>query len=84
MKGRLQDNELLQGIAGKHGKTVSQVILRWGLQNEIVIIPKSVTASRIKENSEIFDFELSAEELAAISGLDAGERIGSDPDKLLF
>ncbi|AIQ68212.1 aldo/keto reductase [Paenibacillus graminis] len=84
MKGRLQDNELLQGIAGKHGKTVSQVILRWGLQNGIVIIPKSVTASRIKENSEIFDFELSAEELAAISGLDASERIGSDPDKLLF
>lgn len=84
MKGRLQDNELLQGIAGKHGKTVSQVILRWGLQNRIVIIPKSVTPSRIKENSEIFDFELSAEEVSAISALDAGERIGTDPDKLMF
>ncbi|WP_054940002.1 aldo/keto reductase [Paenibacillus ihuae] len=84
MKGRLQDNELLQGIAGKHGKTVSQVILRWGLQNSIVIIPKSVTASRIKENSEIFDFELSADEVSAISGLDAGERIGTNPDNLLF
>ncbi|WP_019911860.1 aldo/keto reductase [Paenibacillus sp. HW567] len=84
MKGRLQDNERLQGIAAKYGKTVSQVVLRWGLQNEIVIIPKSVTASRIKENSEIFDFELSAEELAAISGLDAGERVGSHPDKVLF
>ncbi|CAH1190195.1 Glyoxal reductase [Paenibacillus auburnensis] len=84
MKGRLQDNELLQGIAGKHGKTVSQVILRWGLQSSIVIIPKSVTASRIKENSEIFDFELSADEVSAISGLDAGERIGTNPDNLLF
>lgn len=84
MKGRLQDNELLQDIAGKHGKTVSQVILRWGLQNRIVIIPKSVTPSRIRENSEIFDFELSAEEVSAISALDAGERIGTDPDKLMF
>ncbi|WP_310832613.1 aldo/keto reductase [Paenibacillus pedocola] len=84
MKGRLQENELLQGIAGKHGKTVSQVILRWGLQNSIVIIPKSVTASRIKENSEIFDFELTADEVSAISGLDAGERIGTNPDNLLF
>ncbi|AIQ52004.1 aldo/keto reductase [Paenibacillus sp. FSL R7-0331] len=84
MKGRLQDNGLLQGIAGKHGKTVSQVILRWGLQNRIVIIPKSVTPSRIKENSEIFDFELTSEEISAISGLDAGERIGTDPDKLMF
>lgn len=84
MKGRLQDNSLLQSIAQKHGKTVSQIILRWGLQNRIVIIPKSVTPSRIRENSEIFDFELSREELSAISGLDAGERIGTDPDKLLF
>lgn len=84
MKGRLQENELLQKIAQQHGKTVSQVILRWGLQNRIVIIPKSVTPSRIRENSEIFDFELSQDELAAISGLDAGERIGTDPDKLIF
>lgn len=84
MKGRLQDNELLQRIAQAHGKTVSQVILRWGLQNRIVIIPKSVTPSRIKENSEIFDFELTRDEVNAISGLDAGERIGTDPDKLLF
>lgn len=84
MKGRLQDNELLQGIAAQYGKSVSQVILRWELQNQIVIIPKSVTASRIKENSEIFDFELTDAEVQAISGLDAGERIGSDPDKLLF
>ncbi|MNI65257.1 Glyoxal reductase [compost metagenome] len=84
MKGRLQENELLLDIAAKHGKTVSQVILRWGLQSRIVIIPKSVTPSRIKENSEIFDFELSEGEVSAISGLDAGERIGTDPDKLLF
>lgn len=84
MKGRLQDNELLQGIAQQHGKTVAQVILRWGMQNNIVVIPKSVTASRIKENSEIFDFELSGDELSAISGLNANERIGTDPDKLLF
>ncbi|MBT2293050.1 aldo/keto reductase [Paenibacillus albidus] len=84
MKGRLQENELLQSIAKKHGKTVAQVILRWEMQQGIVIIPKSVTSSRIKENSEIFDFELSAEELGSISGLDAGERIGTDPDKLLF
>jgi len=84
MKGRLQDNELLLGLAEKYGKTVSQVILRWELQNNIVIIPKSVTPSRIKENSEIFDFELSQDELDAISGLNTDERTGSHPDKFLF
>jgi methylglyoxal/glyoxal reductase len=84
MKGRLQDNELLLGLAEKYGKTVSQVILRWELQNHIVIIPKSVTPSRIKENSEIFDFELSQDELDAISGLNTDERTGSHPDKFLF
>lgn len=84
MKGRLQDNELLQGIAAKYGKTVAQVILRWELQSDIIIIPKSVTPSRIKENSEIFDFELTGGELEAIAGLDTGERTGSHPDTFLF
>lgn len=84
MKGRLQDDPVIGEIAAKYGKTAAQVILRWDLQNGIVTIPKSVTKSRIKENSEIFDFELTQDELVRISALDAGERTGSDPDKFLF
>lgn len=84
MKGRLQDDPVIGEIAAKYGKTAAQVILRWDLQNGIVTIPKSVTKSRIKENSEIFDFELTQDELDRISALDAGERTGSDPDKFLF
>lgn len=84
MKGKLQDNEILASIARMHGKSVSQVILRWELQHDIVTIPKSVTPSRIKENSEIFDFNLSEEEMNAIDTLDTGERIGRHPDDVDF
>ncbi|BCG58678.1 aldo/keto reductase [Paenibacillus sp. URB8-2] len=84
MKGQLQDNGTLASIARMHGKSVSQVILRWELQHDIVTIPKSITPSRIKENSEIFDFNLSQEEMNAIDTLDTGERIGRHPDELEF
>ncbi|HEX8100613.1 MAG TPA: aldo/keto reductase, partial [Actinomycetota bacterium] len=62
-------NELLS-VAGKHGKTVAQVILRWLTQRGVVAIPKSVWKERIVENFQIFDFELSAEDMAAIASLD--------------
>jgi diketogulonate reductase-like aldo/keto reductase len=67
-------------IAGEHGRTPAQVMLRWHLQQGRQVIPKSVTPSRIAENFAVFDFELSAEELAAIDALDTGVRGGPAPE----
>ncbi len=80
--GELLGDATLQAIAGKHGKSVAQVVLRWHVQLGLVVFPKSVTPSRIKENIEIFDFELDGDDLAAIAGLDRGQRIGPDPATL--
>ncbi|WP_128379050.1 aldo/keto reductase [Streptomyces cavernae] len=66
-------------IAQKHGRTPAQVVLRWHLELGNVVIPKSVTPSRIKENIEVFDFSLDTEDLAAISALNEGRRLGPDP-----
>ncbi|MEW2074477.1 aldo/keto reductase [Streptomyces sp. NPDC012403] len=66
-------------IAQKHGRTPAQVVLRWHLQLGNVVIPKSVTPSRIEENIDVFGFSLDAEDLAAISALNEDRRIGSDP-----
>ncbi|GHA42890.1 oxidoreductase [Streptomyces tauricus] len=66
-------------IARKHDRTPAQVVLRWHLQLGNVVIPKSVTPSRIKENIDVFGFTLDAEDIAAISALDEGRRLGSDP-----
>lgn len=66
-------------IAQKHGRTPAQVVLRWHLQLGNIVIPKSVTPSRIKENIEVFDFSLDDEDLAAISALNEDRRLGPDP-----
>jgi 2,5-diketo-D-gluconate reductase A len=66
-------------IAQKHGRTPAQVVLRWHLQLGNVVIPKSVTPSRIKENIDVFGFSLDTEDLAAISALNENRRLGSDP-----
>ncbi|WUJ19461.1 aldo/keto reductase [Streptomyces sp. NBC_00390] len=66
-------------IAQKHGRTPAQVVLRWHLQLGNVVIPKSVTPSRIRENADVFDFELDADDLAAFAALDEGRRLGPDP-----
>ncbi|MFD5448515.1 MULTISPECIES: aldo/keto reductase [unclassified Streptomyces] len=66
-------------IAQKHDRTPAQVVLRWHLQLGNVVIPKSVTPSRIKENIDVFGFELDAEDLAAISALNEDRRLGPDP-----
>jgi diketogulonate reductase-like aldo/keto reductase len=84
MQGELLDNEVLQAIATKHGKSVAQVILRWDLQNGIVTIPKSTKEHRIVENSTVFDFELTAEEMNRIDGLNQNHRVGPDPDNFDF
>ncbi|MFF4078185.1 aldo/keto reductase [Streptomyces sp. NPDC001777] len=66
-------------IARKHERTPAQVVLRWHLQIGNVVIPKSVTPSRIAENIDVFDFELDADDLAALAALDEGKRLGPDP-----
>ena len=81
-RGRLLGNEVLDGIAAKHGVSPAQAIIRWHLQQGIVVIPKSVTPSRIRENADVFGFDLDADDLAAIASLESGERTGADPDTL--
>jgi diketogulonate reductase-like aldo/keto reductase len=84
MQGRGANITELQEIAAHHGKTVAQVLLRWDLQHGIVTIPKSVRRERLAENADLFDFQLSPEEMARIDGLDRHERIGADPDNVTF
>jgi len=69
-------------IATTHGKTPAQVMLRWGLQHGRSVIPKSTKSTRIAENINVFDFELSADEITAIDGLDTGRRGGPEPDAI--
>lgn len=83
-QGNLISEPTINHIADKHGKTAAQVMIRWHLQNDIVVIPKSVTPSRIVENTQVFDFELSLDEMNQIDSLNLGERYGSNPDENLF
>lgn len=78
-QGDLLDDETIAAIAERRGKTPAQAILRWHLQLGNVVFPKSVTPSRIRENFELFDFELSDAEMEEFERLDRGERIGPDP-----
>jgi diketogulonate reductase-like aldo/keto reductase len=84
MQGKLLDQPELVKIAQKHGKSVTQIILRWDLQNGVVTIPKSVKEHRIIENADIFNFELSVEDMAAIDDLNQDQRVGADPDNFNF
>ncbi|SMF27240.1 aldo/keto reductase [Pseudomonas sp. LAIL14HWK12:I10] len=78
-QGKAIDDPLVREIAAKHDRTCSQVIIRWHLQLGLVVIPKSVTEARIRENHRVFDFELSADEIGAIAALDREQRLGPDP-----
>ena len=76
------ENPVIGEIAAAHSKTPAQVMLRWHLQQGRQVIPKSVTPSRIAENFDVFDFELTAEQLAAIDALDTGIRGGPEPEAI--
>ena len=82
-RGNVLDNPLLKSISANHGKSVAQVVIRWVMQTGVLPLAKSVTPSRIKENIDVFDFELSQQEMFEIASLKA-ERIGSDPDTCDF
>lgn len=79
-QGAVLDDPVLVEIAGAHGQTTGQVVLRWHIQLGNIVFPKSVTASRIRENFDVFGFELSDADMAAIAKLDRGQRTGPDPD----
>lgn len=79
-RGQVLNDSVLNEIGKKYGKSPTQVTLRWHLQSDIVVIPKSVTPSRIKENADIFDFELTDEEMEQINQIDKNTRFFKDPD----
>ncbi|WP_068618986.1 aldo/keto reductase [Paenibacillus tuaregi] len=83
-QGKAPQDEKLKAIGEKYGKTAAQVVLRWDLQHRIITIPKSVHEERIISNADIFNFELSPEDMAAIDALNLNERTGPDPDNFNF
>jgi 2,5-diketo-D-gluconate reductase A len=83
--GRLLKDPTIEGIARKHGKSAAQTIIRWHLQEGLIVIPKSVHKDRISANLDVFDFELEAEEMETIRGMDSADgRIGSNPATAAF
>ncbi|MDQ1563811.1 MAG: 2,5-diketo-D-gluconate reductase [Actinomycetota bacterium] len=80
-QGKVLGDPVIQNIADRVGKTTAQVTLRWHIQRGDIVFPKSVTHSRVVENFEIFDFELTKDDLVAITALNKNERTGPDPDE---
>jgi 2,5-diketo-D-gluconate reductase A len=83
-QGRVLDDPGIDGVAAAVGKTPAQVVLRWHIQRGDVVFPKSVTPSRMRENFEIFDFELGPEDMDRITALNRNERTGPDPDTFAY
>ena len=79
VRGHRMDDPALTASARKHGRTPAQVLLRWGLQHDVVVIPKSVRPERIRENADVYGFSLDAGDMAALDGLDEGYRTSWDP-----
>ena len=80
-RGNALDDPTVDDIARRYGKTPAQVILRWHVERGDIVFPKSVTPDRIRENFDIFDFELTGEDVEAITALNRNQRTGPDPDK---
>ncbi|KAI5687963.1 Aldo [Leishmania braziliensis] len=83
-QGNLVTHPLLIAIGEKYKKTAAQVMLRWDIQHDLITIPKSVHKDRVEENANIFDFELSAEDMANIDALNSNVRYGPNPDEAQF
>ena len=85
-QGGVLDDPVITEIAARLGRTAAQVVLRWHIQRDSIVFPKSTTPSRIQENFELFDFDLSDDDMAAIADLDEGEdgRTGPNPDSFAF
>lgn len=79
-RGHIREVPLMSELGEKYGKSPVQVTLRWHLQHGNIVIPKSATASRIRDNTLIYDFELSAEDMARVDALECGRHFGSDPN----
>jgi diketogulonate reductase-like aldo/keto reductase len=82
-KGIVFDDPTVAAMAQAHGKSPAQIVLRWHLQLGNIVIPRSVTPSRIEENFDVFDFELTSEEMTAFEALETGGRTGPDPDEFI-
>ena len=82
--GELLGDPLLAGIGAKHDKSPAQVMIRWHLQLGLIVLPKSVTPARIRENIDVFDFSLDDEDVAAIATLESGRRTGPNPDEFNY
>jgi 2,5-diketo-D-gluconate reductase A len=81
-RGRVLDDAVIGRVAAKHGVEPAQTVIRWHLQQGLVVIPKTVNALRLRSNLDVFGFELDDDDLAAIAALDSGERSGSHPDQV--
>jgi diketogulonate reductase-like aldo/keto reductase len=79
-RGRFLDHPLIAEIARRHGRSPAQILIRWDLQHQVVTIPRSTQEAHIRENAEVFDFQLSTEEMGRLDALDEGKRTGPDPD----
>lgn len=83
-QGKSLNEPIIKEIAAKYQKTTAQIIIRWHLQRDTIVIPKSVHEERIKENFDVFDFELSIEDMEKINTMNKNERLGPDPDHFNF
>ncbi|MBA4547805.1 aldo/keto reductase [Thermoactinomyces intermedius] len=84
MQGEVVRVDVIKELAEKYGKTPAQIVLRWDLQHGVVTIPKSVKEHRIRENADVFDFELSQEDMDKLDALNKNHRFGPDPDNFNF
>lgn len=82
--GKLLSDPRLAAIGAKYGKSPAQVTIRWHIQRGVIVLPKSTHAERIRQNCDVFDFNLTGEDMAAVSTIDTGRRNGADPDTFDF
>lgn len=84
IKGQVTEIPVIKELAQKYGKTPAQIALRWGIQHQVVVIPKSSNPHRIAENAQVFDFELTPADMDLLDELDCGKRVGPDPNNFDF